>query len=86
MDFSKIDNILVSNSVSLESLRPGFLYVHVALFASQINNTTPLIFAYIFKNKLKNANGKNSLKHWQFINNKSQSFLHQIDSFKTVKE
>ena len=68
MDFGQVDNILVSAAQSLEKVRPGFVYVNVVLYATKVNNTTPLIFGYVYKNKLKNANGKNSLKHWMFVN------------------
>ena len=68
MDFEKVDNILISPNLPLGDLRPGFQYVQVVLYASSISNTTPLIFSYIYKTRLKCTQGKNSLKHWQFQN------------------
>ena len=82
MDFNKIDNILISPPQFLE--RPGFWHVNVVLYASQVNQNVPLIFGYIYKNKVKAVNGKNSLKHWIFVNRDMEEVPHQVGSFKTV--
>ena len=55
MEFEKIDNILVSQNIPLTELRPGFQYVHVVLYASSLSQTTPLIFRYLYKTRLKST-------------------------------
>ena len=63
---------------------PGWQYINVALFASQVSDTTPLIFGYIYKTRLKVANGKNNLKHWLFINKNFEPAQHVVKAFKTL--
>ena len=67
MDFGKVDNILISQAEQCV-LAPGWHHINVVLYASSVSQTTPLIFGYLFKMRLKQAKSKNNLKHWKFIN------------------
>ena len=84
MNFEKIDNILISQNTPLSDLRPGFQYVNVVLYASSLSQTTPLIFRYLYKTRLKSSQGKNNLKHWLFVNRKDQEAQHMVQDFKTI--
>ena len=83
MDFAKVNNILLSQSVPLLSV-PGWQYLNVVLFATEISTETPLIFGYLYKTKLRHAKGKNNLKHWQFTNKQGRSASHVVSNFKQI--
>ena len=82
LDFSQVNNLMISPEENLP-MKPGFKYVHVLLFGKGKPQTTPLIFPYVFKTRLR-SKGKNTLKHWVLVNNKCEEAYHQIKAFTTV--
>jgi hypothetical protein len=58
-------------------MRSGFQYVNVLLFGKGKPATTPIIFPYVYKTRLREGkHGKNTLKHWIFVNNKCEESYH----------
>ena len=83
MDFSKVDNILISAAVPCEHVQ-GWNHLNVVLYACEISKSTPLIMGYLFKTRLKQAKSKNNLKHWKFVNRKGVEAVHLVQNFKTI--
>jgi hypothetical protein len=86
LDFNQVNNIMISPEQHLP-MKEGFKYVHVLLFGKGKPETTPIIFPYVYKNRLrggKNKQGKNTLKHWVLVNNKCEEAYHCIKNFTTV--
>ena len=76
LDFSEVNEIMLSPSVPVPS-RPGFQYSNVLLFGKDKPVTTPIIFPYVFKTRLRDKKqGKNTLKHWVLVNNKCEEAYH----------
>jgi hypothetical protein len=62
--------------------KPGFQYVNVLLFGKGKPQKTPIIFPYVFKTRLRDGKqGKNSLKHWVFVNSKCEESYQQVKTF-----
>lgn len=84
VDFKSVERIMISPLTALPQ-KPGFQYANVLLFGKGKPETTPIIFPYVFKTRLRGAKqGKNSLKHWLLVNNKCEEAYHQIKAFATV--
>lgn len=72
LDFNLVERIMISPSVPIPC-KPGFQYVNVLLFGKGKPQHTPIIFPYVFKTRLREGKqGKNSLKHWVFVNSKCE--------------
>lgn len=81
LDFNQVSNIMISPATAVP-FKPGFKYVNVLLFGKGKPETTPLIFPYVFKTRLRETkNGKNLLKHWVLVNNKCEEAHHLIKAF-----
>ena len=44
----------------------------------------PILFAYIYKTRVRKEGGKNDLKHWIFENKDGKEVRHQVSGFKAV--
>jgi len=77
-DFSQVRSLLISPTVPVPN-RAGFQYVNVLLLAKGKPDSSPIIFPYVFKGKLRKElkkNAKNTLKHWILVNNKCEEAYH----------
>lgn len=83
LDFEQVVKLMISEATPLPT-KPGFQYVNVLLFGKDKPETSPIIFPYVFKTRLRGRNGKNNLKHWVLVNNKCEEAYHQIKTFNQV--
>jgi len=77
-DFSQVRSLLISPAVPVPN-RAGFQYVNVLLLVKGKPDSSPIIFPYVYKAKLRKElkkKAKNTLKHWILVNNKCEEAYH----------
>lgn len=75
LDFNLIEQVMISPPTPVPA-KVGFQYVNVLLFSKGKPSEKPIIFPYVYKTRLQDKRGKNSLKHWVFVNNKCEESYH----------
>lgn len=79
-NFYLIKQILISETIVYPA-DPNVRFINVVMFSSQ---PMPLVFGYVFHEKIEGITLKNNLSEWLLINSKGEQARHKIDTFHSI--